>query len=405
MNYQEVLSFLFEQLPMYQRQGKTAFKKDLENIKKLCSLLGSPEKKFKSIHIAGTNGKGSVAHLLASIFQSAGFKTGLYTSPHLVDFRERVKIDGKLISETEVISFVQENLKVFENLRPSFFEWTVALAFNYFANEKVDIAIIETGLGGRLDSTNVISPELSVITNIGLDHTEFLGETKAEIASEKAGIIKENIPVVIGNSSGQRTLFDQISQSRRAPLSFAEDLKFNFTLNSALKGNYQKENLKTVYAAWLQLRKQNWNISFTQFQNGLDTVLDKTKLQGRWQEISQSPKVIADTAHNKEGLSYTISQLKKENKGQLHIVFGLVKEKKLDNILNLLPKNAHYYFCAATIPRAMNQEDLMKAATKFGLKGMAYTTVREALKAAKKSAKAQDTIYIGGSTFVVAEIL
>ncbi len=405
MNYQEVLSFLFGQLPMYQREGKTAFKKDLGNIEKLCSKLAEPEKQFESIHIAGTNGKGSVAHLLASVFQAAGYKTGLYTSPHLVDFRERVKIDGELIPEIAVTQFVKDNYESFQQIKPSFFEWTVALAFDYFAKEKVDIAIIETGLGGRLDSTNIITPQLSIITNIGLDHTEFLGETKAEIATEKAGIIKKEVPVVIGNSSGQRTLFEKISQSRGTAISFAEDLDLNFTLSSALEGSYQKENLKTAYAAWLQIRKLNWHISFPHLILGFKTVLEKTKLQGRWQVISHNPKIIADTAHNAEGLTHTMKQLKKENKGSLHMVFGVVKEKKLDQILNLLPKTAKYYFCAAEVPRAMNEEKLKETAAKFELKGTVYNSVKAAFNAAKKSAKVDDTIYVGGSTFVVAEIL
>lgn len=405
MNYQETLAFLFNQLPMYQRVGKTAFKKDLSNTLALCKALGNPQDQFKSIHVAGTNGKGSVSHMLASVYQSAGYKTGLYTSPHLKDFRERIRINGEMISEEEVVQFVDKNSKAFNHIKPSFFEWTVALAFHHFAQNKVDIAIIETGLGGRLDSTNVITPELSIITNIGLDHTEFLGDTHAAIATEKAGIIKDKKPVIIGNAGKEREIFIRKAQATQSNIYFATDFDDDMVLQSDLKGDYQKENIKTVVCAWNVLKKGDWEISSNALKNGLLKVVELTGLQGRWQRLNDKPKVIADTAHNQEGFQYNLNQIKEEEFNELHMVLGFVKEKSIVNLLKDFPKNATYYFCEAAIPRAMSKEILHQEASKAGLQGKLYNSVHEAYEAALKSAQKEDFIYIGGSNFVVAEIL
>ena len=405
MTYRQTLDFLFRQLPMYQREGKIAFKKDLTNTLGLCKILGEPHQKFKSIHIAGTNGKGSTAHMLASIFHEAGYKTGLYTSPHLKDFRERIRINGKMISQKEVVDFVDQFQEQFEPIRPSFFEWTVALAFFYFAKEKVDIAIIETGLGGRLDSTNIITPELSVITNIGFDHTDVLGGTLDLIAKEKAGIIKNNIPIVVVNHSGQKKVFEQVARERKAPLYFTNELTTNIELKTDLLGNYQKENTKGVFHAWLQLRKQGWEISFTQLESGLKNVVKNSSLRGRWEILQQNPLIIAETAHNEDGLKAALKQLNSLNSPKIHFVLGFVKDKKLDTILNLFPKKAHYYFCEAKIPRALPVNELKRLSIKYELKGDKFNSVSEAVKAAKAKAEPTDTIYIGGSNFVVAEVI
>jgi len=332
MTYQETLDYLFKQLPMYQREGKTAYKKDLDNTLQLCKLLGNPEQKFKSIHIAGTNGKGSTAHMLAAIFQEAGYKTGLYTSPHLKDFRERVRIDGKMISEDNVVEFVKNNQTNFREVNPSFFEWTVALAFNHFAQNEVDIAIIETGLGGRLDSTNVITPELSIITNISYDHMDMLGETLPEIAKEKAGIIKEGVPVVIGNNSGQKALFLDRAFENKSLIYFADSLKSNAELKSDLIGSYQKSNLKTVFQSWLVLRGLGWRISFPQLESGLLKVKESTGLRGRWEILQENPLVIAETAHNEEGLKRSMMQLAETASNCKHLVLGFVKGKDLKKL-------------------------------------------------------------------------
>lgn len=405
MNYQEAIDFLFQQLPMYQRVGNVAFKKDLSNTLALCKHLGEPQKQFKSIHIAGTNGKGSVSHILAAIFQTAGYNTGLYTSPHLKDFRERIKVNGEMIPQEKVIHFIEENKQTFSEISPSFFEWSVALAFNYFAREKVDIAIIETGLGGRLDSTNVINPELSIITNIGLDHTEFLGDNLTAIAKEKAGIIKNKKPVVVGNASGEKAVFEEKAQACKSKIYFAEEYEYDFELQSDLKGYYQKENIKTVATAWFVLQKLGWTISLPQFKKGLLNVVKLTGLQGRWQELKNTPKVIADTAHNREGFQYILKQLSKESFNQLHMVLGFVKEKSLEKLLKEFPKDAKYYFCQAEIPRAMDRTILQQKAREVGLKGKSYASVKEAYSEALNAADNNDFIYIGGSNFVVAEIL
>ena len=405
MDYDKALEFLFKQLPMYQRVGKQAFKKDLSNTLALCKILNQPQDKFKSVHIAGTNGKGSVSHMLAAIFQTAGYKTALYTSPHLKDFRERIKVNGKMISKEKVIRFIESYQSKFSEIKPSFFEWTVASAFKHFEEENVDIAIIETGLGGRLDSTNVIKPELSIITNIGLDHTEFLGTDLASIAKEKAGIIKVNTPVVIGNSSTVRKVFEEKANSTKSKIYFAEDFEYDFKLNSDLKGYYQEENINTTTLSWFMLRKLGWKISFPQLEFGINNVTAITGLQGRWQILKNSPKVVADTAHNHEGFKYILKQLSEEKYSKLHMVLGFVKEKSIEELLKEFPKEATYYFCQADIPRAMDKNFLLESAKNVGLKGKTYNSVKDAYSNALNSASAEDFIYIGGSNFVVAEIL
>ena len=405
MNYQETLDYLFTQLPMYQRVGQAAYKVDLSNTHELCKLLNNPENKFKSIHVAGTNGKGSTSHMLASVLYEAGYKVGLYTSPHLKDFRERVKINGEMISEDKVVSFVQQHKSNFENIQLSFFEWTVGLAFNYFASEKVDIAIIETGLGGRLDSTNVVTPEVSVITNIGIDHTQFLGDTLAKIAVEKAGIIKFNTPVIIGETQKEsRTVFVKKANECNSSIQFA-DKQVQNKLETDLKGTYQQKNVKTSLATIDVLNQNGWNISESNIRNGLLNVVKNTGLLGRWQVLSESPLTICDTGHNEEGITEIVAQLKSMPYNKLHIVFGAVNDKSIDKVLGLLPKEAQYYFCEAKIPRALKVEDLLNSAKKNGLQGIKYSSVQNALEAAIKKVELNDLIFVGGSTFVVAEVV
>ncbi len=403
--YEETVEWMFQQLPMYQRVGKTAFKKDLTNTLNLARHLGHPEKKFKSIHIAGTNGKGSVSHMLASVLQMAGYKTGLYTSPHLKDFRERIRIDGKMIDQREVISFIDHNQHFLADYKLSFFEMTVGMSFYYFAKEKVDIAVIETGMGGRLDSTNIITPELSVITNIGLDHTAFLGETLPEIASEKAGIIKKDIPVIIGEKQKQTTeVFQQKAAEMHSEISFASEKKFK-PYHTDLKGVYQKKNLKTVLASIEVLQRQGFSISEEHIINGLNSVKLHTGLQGRWDILKQKPKVICDTAHNAEGLKLTIKQLKKEKFQNLHIVLGVVNDKDLSKVLPLFPQDAYYYFCKPDVPRGLSEKTLQAEALDFGLEGRTYSSVANAYSAALENALDEDLIFAGGSNFTVAEVL
>ncbi len=404
MTYAQSIDWMFSKLPMYQRVGKQAFKKDLTNIQALAKHLKHPEKAFKSIHVAGTNGKGSTSHMLAAVFQEAGYNVGLYTSPHLKDFRERIKVNGKCIRKNSVIHFIKKNKEVLEKQGGSFFEMSEGMAFAYFARKKVDIAIVEVGLGGRLDSTNIIKPLLSVITNIGLDHTQFLGNTLAEIAFEKAGIIKENTPVVIGESTPEtQEVFAEIAKLKRAPVFFADKAKScNYT--SDLKGSYQKNNIQTVCQA-LKLLKKPFMIPRKIIQKGLKHVVKNTGLQGRWQILQHKPFVVCDTAHNKEGLTYTLRQLREQNCKQIHIVIGVVDDKNLEGILPLFPKTAQYYFCQAKVPRALDKQKLRDKAQEYYLDGLTYSSVKEACKAAKKNADIEDCIYIGGSTFVVAEIL
>ncbi len=428
MNYTETLEYMFSQLPMFQRQGKTAFKKDLTNIKLLCKHIGNPQNKFKSIHIAGTNGKGSVSHILASILQTAGYKIGLYTSPHLKDFRERIRINGKMISEDDVVNFIKENKSNFEEIKPSFFEMTVAMAFNHFAKNKVDIAIIETGLGGRLDSTNIITPILSVITNISFDHTQFLGNTIKEIAYEKAGIIKENIPVVIGEThEGSSKVFLEVAKNNNSKIYFADkEYKIDYSMLSAdykqifnvekdsktiykklktdLLGLYQKKNVISSLKA-IDIINGEYNISKENIYDGLLNVQKNTGFAGRWNIIDYNPLIVADTGHNIAGINEVIAQLKATAYKKLHFIYGCVNDKDIDNILKLLPKKATYYFTQAKIPRALNANILQKKAKKHNLYGEIFVKTIDAFNSAKQNADKRDLILIGGSTFIVAELI
>ena len=403
--YQQTLNWMFSQLPMYQRQGKTAFKKDLTNILAFSKHLKYPENKFKTIHVAGTNGKGSTSHLLASVLQESGLKIGLYTSPHLKDFTERIRINGKPMRKNCVINFIKRNKEFLENQKLSFFEMTVGMAFDNFARNEVDIAIIEVGLGGRLDSTNIITPLVSVITNIGLDHTQFLGTTLSEIAFEKAGIIKQNIPVVIGEKQAEiLPIFNEITKKNNATIYFASDLiKSNYATD--LKGTYQVNNVKTAVQTLSVLRKAGYAISETNIKDGLKNTVKNTNLKGRWQLLNRNPNVICDTAHNKEGLFYVLKQLKGEVFEKLHIVLGVVSDKNLDEILPLFPKKTTYYFCKPDIPRGLDALKLKNKAAKFDLIGNDYASVVKAYKSALKNASKKDLIFIGGSTFVVAEVV
>ena len=428
MTYDEAIRFLFEQLPMYQRSGAAAYKNNLNNTIEFDKWFGHPHRKFKSIHVAGTNGKGSVSHILASILQEAGYCTGLYTSPHLLDFRERIKINGQMISKDDVTSFVSVNKEIISRISPSFFEMTVAMAFEHFAKSYVDVAVVETGLGGRLDSTNIIMPELSIITNISFDHTALLGNTLNEIAAEKAGIIKQNIPVIIGEM--QEEVFHQFSEKARmmnAPLSVASDIykadikskhdEFQIIdvykdkeilfegIRLPLLGDYQKKNIQTVIAAVEQLRNAGFSIANEHITAGISKVIENTGLMGRWQVLSRNPLVICDTGHNEGGINEIVSQLGNMNYKKLHIVFGVVNDKDISGILNLLPRNAEYYFTKADIPRSLSAEILMEKASSFGLSGEIYPTVKNAIANAKKNADVNDLIFIVGSTFVVAEAL
>ncbi|WP_370477814.1 bifunctional folylpolyglutamate synthase/dihydrofolate synthase [Tamlana flava] len=405
MTYSETLEWMFSQLPMYQRQGSAAFKKDLSNTLKLSEHLSFPEKDFKSIHVAGTNGKGSTSHMLASILQEAGYKVGLYTSPHLKDFRERIKINGKDVSKQFVIGFMKRNKTFFEKHQLSFFEMTVGMAFDYFSREKVDIAVVEVGLGGRLDSTNIINPEVSVITNIGLDHTQFLGDTLELIAYEKGGIIKPNVPVVIGETQKEtETVFRELAQKNRAEITFADEKKSENYV-SDLVGSYQSRNIKTVLQTTKVLRQKGFHISKENIKEGLLNVVKNTGLLGRWQILSLKPKVVCDTGHNKEGLTYVMKQINEERFQHLHMVFGVVNDKDITSIVDLLPKNANYYFCKPDIPRGLDAEILKERFSKYGLIGKAYGSVTEAYNSAFENAKKDDFIFVGGSTFVVAEII
>lgn len=405
MNYQETTNWMFNQLPMYQLQGASAYKEDLTNIKMLAEHLGNPERGLKCIHVAGTNGKGSTSHMLASVLQEAGYKVGLYTSPHLKDFRERIKINGKEISEDFVCEFIAKHKDFFEANDMSFFEMSVGLAFDYFASEKTDIAIIEVGLGGRLDATNIITPLISVITNIDLDHTQFLGTKHREIAGEKAGIIKQNIPVIIGEYIEEtKAVFLAKAEEKNAPIYFASEL-ISEVFPSDLVGDYQFHNKKTVQQTISVLNNQNeFKVSDENLKSGLLNVIKNTGLQGRWQQLGENPKIICDTAHNQHGLAVVMNQIGKETFENLHIVLGVVNDKDLDSILPLFPKKAHYYFCKPDSSRGLSTEILQKAAEKYDLKGERYDSVQAAFLEAKKNAEKNDFIYVGGSTFVVAEL-
>ncbi len=406
MNYQETVNWMFNQLPLYQLQGAIAYKEDLTNTILLSKYLGNPEENLKFIHVAGTNGKGSTSHLLASVLQESGYKVGLYTSPHLKDFRERIKINGKEISEDFVCKFIEKHKNFFENNDLSFFEMTVGLAFDYFKIEKIDIAIIEVGMGGRLDSTNIIEPLLSVITNIGKDHMQFLGTTLESIATEKAGIIKQNTPVIIGEYiSETKPVFLAKANETNSEIYFASDLvSENFP--SDLVGPYQISNKKTALQTLRILNSQKeFEVSEAAIKTGFLNVVKNTGLQGRWQQLNSAPKVICDTAHNKHGLEIVLNQLQKESYDALHFVLGVVNDKDLDEILPLFPKNAIYYFCKPNIPRGLDAGILSQKALRFDLHGKVYNSVSEAYENALRSATTTDFIYIGGSTFVVGEIL
>lgn len=396
---------MFQQLPMYQQVGTKAYRVDLTNIRKLAEHLDQPQKNFRTVHVAGTNGKGSVSHMLASVLQESGLKVGLYTSPHLKDFRERIRINGQEINEDAVVGFVGKNKEFFEKENLSFFEMTVGMAFQFFSEEKVDIAVIEVGLGGRLDSTNIIQPELSVITNIGYDHTAILGNTLAEIAGEKAGIIKPGIPVVIGETHPETLpVFKRVADEQGAPIMFAEEGD-SPALSSDLRGAYQKKNIRTVYASLKVLRGRGWAISEDAVERGVGNVKKKTGLRGRWEVLRENPRVICDTAHNKEGLNYVLKQLQEENFESIHFVLGVVNDKDLDGILPLFPKNANFYFCRPNVPRGLDAEVLRGKAADFGLLGDSYPSVSKAYEASLERAGERDIIYCGGSTFTVAEII
>jgi len=390
---------------MYQRQGATAFKKDLTNTLALAEHLDNPHQKFKSIHVAGTNGKGSTSHMLASVLQEAGYKVGLYTSPHLKDFRERIKVNGKLIRKNCVINFVKRNQFFLEAQKLSFFEMTVGLALEHFAKQQVDIAVIEVGLGGRLDSTNIITPEVSVITNIGYDHTQMLGETLSKIAFEKAGIMKENIPVIIGEKQEEvLDVFIAQADKMNADLTIAEDEVVD-NYKTDLQGAYQLKNIKTGIQAIKILRVKGFKISDENIRDGFLHVVKNTGLLGRWQILSYQPMVICDTAHNKEGLTDVLKQLSEVAHEKLHIVLGVVNDKNLETLLPMFPKTAQYYFCKPNIPRGLDAVILQEKAAKCSLYGGIYTSVDQALKKAKTIAKTDDLIFVGGSTFVVAEVV
>ena len=405
MNYQETLDWMFQQLPMFQRIGVAAFEKDLTNTIAFAKHLDHPENKFKSIHIGGTNGKGSTSSLLSSVLQEAGYKVGLYTSPHLNDFRERIKINGVEVSQDFVVNFIQENKLFLEQHHLSFFEMTVGMAFQYFAEEQVDVAIIEVGLGGRLDSTNIISPLLSVITNIGWDHMNLLGNSLEEIAIEKAGIIKQNIPVVIGEFTKEtENVFNSVANQKKAPIFFAsknEDIPF---LQSDLQGDYQQYNKKTAYQA-LEILKDSFDISEDNIINGFLNVSKNTGLKGRWTVLNEKPFTVADTAHNKNGLEIVMKQVLKQKFNQLHIVLGVVNDKDVDTIIHLLPKNAVYYVAKPNVPRGLDAEILKNKLKSFDFKVTSYQSIPEAFIMAKAKAGENDMIYVGGSTFVVAEVV
>ena len=405
MDYPETLEFLYQQLPIFQRIGKAAYKADLSNTISLSEFFGDPHKHFKSIHIAGTNGKGSVAHMMASALQEAGYKVGLHTSPHLKDFRERIKINGEMIPEQAVVEFVERARPIIEEIQPSFFELTVLMAFEHFKDEQVDVAVIETGMGGRLDSTNILDPELSVITNIGLDHTAFLGNDLDSIAGEKAGIIKQNTPVVIGRAQGAvRAVFVNKAQEEKAAIFFAED-SIVPDLETDLRGMRQQENARTAFVGLYLVKGTFPDLSDSNIRSGLRKVLDNTGLQGRWQTLQGTPKVILDIAHNEDSVKALLVNLGKELYTDLHFVLGTVNDKEVDAMLELLPREAEYYFCKADIPRGMDPNVLMQKAQEHGLAGQVYPSVVEAMYAARKTAEADDLILVSGSAFVVAEVL
>jgi dihydrofolate synthase/folylpolyglutamate synthase len=429
--YQQVLDYLYSQLPMFQRTGAAAYKDNLDNTIRLDEMFSLPHRSFKTIHVAGTNGKGSVSHMLASILQEAGYKTGLYTSPHLKDFRERIRVDGEMITEDAVVQFTElfQKKNETEKLEPSFFELTVSMAFDYFRSMDVDVAVIEVGLGGKLDSTNIITPEISVITNISFDHMALLGHTLPKIAAEKAGIMKKDVPVVVGETSPETSfVFEQFAEKMQTKLVFADqvyradysmltidgkqslnvtrkDQLFYADLKLDLLGIYQRHNVPTVLEAIDLLNEKGWKLSEPMIRKGLLNVIRNTGLLGRWQMIGHNPLVICDTGHNPAGIKLVVEQINQTAWKQLHMVIGMVSDKDQDEVLSLLPTNAQYYFTKAAIPRAAEPEVLAAKAERFGLKGGCYPTVRQALSVALANAGKNDLVFVGGSTFVVAEIL
>jgi dihydrofolate synthase/folylpolyglutamate synthase len=439
MDYAQTLHYLYTQLPMFTRVGTSAYKEDLTNTIELCARLNNPQDEFKSVHIGGTNGKGSTSHMLAAILQTAGYKTGLYTSPHLRDFRERVRINGEMISEQQVIDFVADHQSDFEDIQPSFFEMTVGLAFDIFAKEKVDIAVVEVGLGGRLDSTNIITPLLSVITNIGWDHMNILGDTLQLIAGEKAGIIKHGIPVIIGEHQPDiANIFLRKAAQQEADILFASDswsvvsseqsavsatklsdnLTLEITSNSPLTthnspltiqldltGSYQLKNIKTVLSAVEELRSQGFIITDEHIQTALKQVKTLTGLHGRWEVLSRDPLTICDTGHNPEGIQEVLKNISSVKYDHLHFVIGMVNDKDITKVLSMLPKDATYYFCKPDIPRGLEAESLQQKAKGFDLFGNTYASVKAAFDAAQKAAQTNDLVFVGGSTFVVAEVV
>lgn len=424
MNYQETLDYLFNVTPLFQNIGKDAYKEGLDNTIILDNHFNNPHKKFRTIHIAGTNGKGSCSHTIAAILQSAGYKTGLYTSPHLIDFSERIKVNGEPVEKEFVIDFVKQNKDFFEPLHPSFFELTTAMAFLYFAEKKVDVAVIEVGLGGRLDCTNIITPDLSIITNISFDHTQFLGNTLKDIAKEKAGIIKEKKPVIIGEYTPEtKTVFEDKAKSTNSDIIFAEDNKlingYKQTENGLLlyksdkikdlygelNGLYQVKNTNTILNAVYKLIGLGYNIDETNIKNGFRNVCHLTGLMGRWQKLEENPTIICDTGHNIGGMKYIVEQLSRMKYDKLHIIIGMVNDKDINGVISLLPKNAKYYFTQASVKRALPAEKVKEIANNHGLKGEAYSSVEKALTIAKNNAKENDLIFIGGSTFIVADLI
>jgi len=459
MNYEQTIKYLYSQLPLFTRVGVSAYKANLDNTIALCQRLENPQNKFKSVHIGGTNGKGSTSHMLAAILQTAGYKTGLYTSPHLKDFRERIRVNGEMISEQEVIDFVEIHKGDFDDIQPSFFEMTVALAFDVFAKEKVDIAVVEVGMGGRLDSTNIITPLLSVITNIGWDHMNILGNTLQLIAGEKAGIIKNGIPVIIGEYQPEVVnVFVDKAIERNAPISFASEIftvlrsevrgrrsevsdqkselieldqylevevarspdflpTSDFRLPTSdfrpptsdflldLTGSYQLKNIKTVLSVVEELRRQGFLISDDQVATALKQVKKLTGLHGRWEILNREPLTICDTGHNPEGIAEVLKSIAQVEYDHLHIVMGMVNDKDLSKVLNMLPKDAAYYFCKPDIPRGLEAKSLKQQAASFGLLGEAYPSVIDAFCVAQKNAGNNDLVFVGGSTFVVAEVI
>ena len=428
MNYTDTLEWMYKQLPMYQRIGSAAYKADLNNTIALLNLLGNPQHNFKSVHVAGTNGKGSTSHMLASIFQEAGYKTGLYTSPHLRDFRERIRINGEMIPQDKVVEFIEKHQNEVEKMGLSFFEMTVGMAFDYFSNEQVDIAIVEVGMGGRLDSTNLITPEISVITNIGLDHVQFLGDTLEKIAGEKAGIIKNNIPVVIGETQSEtHQVFEDKAAECHSPIYFADQIfdcdkihiesmdkqEYDIWKNNdlyleacdmPLMGNYQKKNLATVMCA-ADLLRDKFQLNEEHLRDGIANVIRNTHLMGRWQILSHDPLAIADTGHNVDGIREVISQLAEMSYNKLHFVIGMVNDKDIDHVLQLLPHNCEYYFCKADIPRGLDANILAGKAFELGLRGKVYDSVRDAFQSAIHNASVDDVVFVGGSNFIVAEVV